>query len=130
LHKNDFPLWRLQGGAPYFGLKFESGPDPTIELFEGEKISVGEYNFEVRCAPGHTPGHVIFYCKREAVAFCGDVIFWGSIGRTDLPGGNYQTLLHSIQTQILTMPNETCLYTGHGPATTVGRERDTNPFLG
>jgi glyoxylase-like metal-dependent hydrolase (beta-lactamase superfamily II) len=71
----------------------------------------------------------VFYCAEEGVVFCGDVVFYGSIGRTDLPGGDYQTLINSIKEQILTMPDETRLLNGHGPETTVGRERQFNPFL-
>ncbi|MDI6695444.1 MAG: MBL fold metallo-hydrolase [Anaerolineales bacterium] len=129
LHPADLPLWEMQGGAPYFGMHIDPGPRPTISLQHGQKLTVGAYQFEVRHAPGHTPGHVIFYCAAERLAFCGDVIFWGSIGRTDLPGGSYQTLLHSIRTQILTLPDETRLLSGHGEETTVGLERRQNPFL-
>jgi glyoxylase-like metal-dependent hydrolase (beta-lactamase superfamily II) len=90
---------------------------------------LGDIIFEVRHTPGHTPGHVIFACPAEKIAFCGDVIFQGSIGRTDLPGGSYPQLLKSIETQILSLPDETQLFSGHGPETTVGKERMTNPFL-
>jgi hydroxyacylglutathione hydrolase len=92
-------------------------------------LRLGTNQIEVRHAPGHTRGHVVFYCSTEGVAFCGDVIFQGSIGRTDLPGGDYQTLMDSIQNQILSLPDQTRLYSGHGPLTTVGRERMWNPFL-
>ena len=92
-------------------------------------LRLGEYQFEVRYAPGHTRGHVVFYCAAASVAFCGDVIFRGGIGRTDLPGGDYDTLMHSIFTKILTLPDETRLLSGHGPETTVGLERRNNPFI-
>jgi glyoxylase-like metal-dependent hydrolase (beta-lactamase superfamily II) len=84
---------------------------------------------EVRHTPGHTPGHVLFYCAAEKLAICGDVIFQDSIGRTDLPGGSYETLLESIHQQVLSLPDDTHLFSGHGPVTTVGDERQTNPFL-
>jgi hydroxyacylglutathione hydrolase len=129
MHPDDYPLWRLQGGAPYFGMSIDPGPEPTIELKHGEILWVGGNRFEVRHTPGHTRGHVIFYCKEEDVAFCGDVIFQGSIGRTDLPGGDYHTLINSIQKQILSLPDDTRLFSGHGPQTSVGRERQFNPFL-
>jgi len=129
LHEDDLALWKTQGGAPLFGLHIDAGPQPDFKLFHGQKLLLGEYEFEVRHAPGHTPGHVVFYCESEAVMFCGDVIFQGSIGRADLPGGDYSLLLDSIQTQILTLPDETRLFTGHGPATTIGEERLYNPFL-
>jgi len=129
LHPEDRPLWRMQGGAPFFGMSVDVGSEPKRVLAHGQKLALGNYKIEVRHTPGHTPGHVIFYCQEEAVVFCGDVIFWGSIGRTDLPGGNYNTLMVSIRDQILTLPDETRLLTGHGPKTTVGRERIENPFL-
>ena len=84
---------------------------------------------EVRHAPGHTRGHVIIYCAAARVLFCGDVIFENSIGRTDLPGADYETLLNSIRTQVLTLPDDTRLLSGHGPESTVGEERRGNPFL-
>lgn len=129
LHPEDYPLWRMQGGAPYFGMRIDPGPEPTIDLHHGQVLHLGSNQLEVRHAPGHTAGHVVFYCAAASVCFCGDVVFGGSIGRTDLPGGNYQTLMHSIKTQILTLPDETRLLSGHGPATIVGEERRTNPFL-
>jgi hydroxyacylglutathione hydrolase len=129
LHPADYPLWRNQGGAPYFGLRIDPGPEPTIDLSHGQILHLGNNQLEVRHVPGHTRGHVIFYCAAQAVAFCGDVIFQGSIGRTDLPGGNYDTLIRSIHAHILTLPDETRLLSGHGPETTVGRERISNPFL-
>jgi hydroxyacylglutathione hydrolase len=129
LHPDDYWLWRNQGGAPFFGLRIDPGPEPTIDLEHGQILRLGEIELEVRHTPGHTPGHVVFYCAAEKVVFCGDVIFQGSIGRTDLPGGDYQTLMDSIQTQILTLPDHTRLLSGHGPETTLGRERISNPFL-
>jgi glyoxylase-like metal-dependent hydrolase (beta-lactamase superfamily II) len=129
LHPGDYGLWRAQGGAGLFGYHIDPGPEPTIDLSQFTRLRLGEAEFEVRHAPGHTPGHVIFYCAQEGLAFCGDVIFQGSIGRTDLPGGNYDTLLHSIRSQILSLPDETRLLSGHGPETTVGAERVYNPFL-
>lgn len=129
LHPADYPLWRNQGGAPFFGLRIDPGPEPTIDLSHGQILHLGNNQLEVKHAPGHTRGHVIFYCAAQAVAFCGDVIFQGSIGRTDLPGGNYDTLIQSIHAHILTLPDETRLLSGHGPETTVGRERIYNPFL-
>ncbi len=129
LHPADLGLWRVQGGAPFFGMRIEPGPEPTHELAHGQVLRLGGYNFEVRHAPGHTPGHVVFYCAAEKTVFCGDVIFGGSIGRTDLPGGSYNTLIDSIRQQILSLPDETHLLSGHGPETTVGEERRENPFL-
>ncbi len=129
LHSEDFPLWKARGGAPLFGMQINPGPEPDIWLTHGQKINLGEFEFEVRHTPGHTPGHVVYYCQAEAILFCGDVVFQGSIGRTDLPGGDYQTLIRSIKTHIMTLPDETRLYSGHGQDTTVGEERHYNPFL-
>jgi hydroxyacylglutathione hydrolase len=129
LHPADMPLYSAQGGAVLFGMRIGAIPEPTERLKHGQSLVLGNYIFEVRHSPGHTPGHVVFYCASAKVMFCGDVIFWGSIGRTDLPGGDYDTLIHSIQTQILTLPNQTRLLSGHGGETTVGVERRDNPFL-
>ncbi len=129
LHALDYPLWRMEGGAPLFGMHIDPGPEPTVSLEHGQQLHLGSNLLEVRHTPGHTPGHVVFYCPAAGVAFCGDVIFQMGIGRTDLPGGDYDTLIHSIQTQIMNLPDETRLLSGHGPETTVGIERRMNPFL-
>ena len=129
LHPADYPLWRAQGGAPLFGMRIDPGPEPTIDLQHGQVLKLGRNVFEVRHTPGHTPGHVVFYCPGERVVFCGDVIFAGSIGRTDLPGGDFSTLVDSIRTQILSLPDDTRLLSGHGPESTVATERAYNPFL-
>lgn len=129
LHPDDYWLWRNEGGAPFFGMRIDPGPEPTIDLVHEQVLRLGSNLFEVRHTPGHTRGHVVFYCAAEKVVFCGDVIFAGGIGRTDLPGGDYNTLIDSIRTQILTLPDDTRLLSGHGPQTTVGVERIRNPFL-
>ena len=129
LHPADLALYQKQGGAALFGMRIEPGPEPGLQLFHGQTLTIGLYPFEVRHAPGHTQGHVIFCSKTESVAFCGDVIFRGSIGRTDLPGGSFDVLIESIRTQILTLPDDTTLYSGHGSETKVGFERTYNPFL-
>lgn len=129
LHPADYSLWRFKGGAPLFGMHIDPGPEPTIDLQHGQTLHLGCNRLEVRHAPGHTQGHVMFYCPAENVLFCGDVIFNGSIGRTDLPGGDFDTLISSIHSQILSLPDEVRLLSGHGPETTVGEERRSNPFL-
>lgn len=129
LHNADKLLWQMQGGAPLFGMRIDPGPEPEISLDVNQRLSLGAQQFEVRHAPGHTPGHVVFYCSQEKVVFCGDVIFFQSIGRTDLPGGSYNTLIDSIRRQILSLPDDTRLLSGHGPESTVGHERRWNPFL-
>lgn len=130
LHEEDQPLWRAMGGAPLFGLPtFDPGPEPTIDLTHGMLLTLGEIEFEVRHTPGHSPGHVILISGELGAVFCGDLIFQGSVGRTDLPGGSWETLLESIQHEILSLPDETRLFPGHGLPTTVGYEREHNPFL-
>ena len=129
LHPADLPLYSVQGGAALFGMRVKQGPEPNIRVKHGYNLTLGERVFEVRHCPGHTPGHVVYYCAVEKTMFCGDVIFWGGIGRTDLPGGDYETLINSIKTQILSLPNDTRLLSGHGGETTVGIERRDNPFL-
>lgn len=130
LHPADHVLWRAEGGAPLFGFKIDPGPEPTIDLHQDQILKLGSVDFEVRHAPGHTPGLCIFYVESEGICFSGDLIFRDSVGRTDLPGGDWETLLNSIHTQILNLPDETRLLSGHGPETTVGEEKRSNPFIG
>jgi glyoxylase-like metal-dependent hydrolase (beta-lactamase superfamily II) len=105
-------------------------PPPADHLLaDGDKIHIGNLQLDVLFTPGHAPGHVCFYLKDEGVLFDGDVLFRQSIGRTDLPGGDYQLLINSIKERLLTLPDETIVLCGHGPATTIGQERETNPFL-
>jgi len=130
LHPDDQTLWRFHGGAPLFGFpQFDPGPEPTLSLSHGMELRLGGHVFEVRHTPGHSPGHVIFVAHHGGPVFCGDLIFQASVGRTDLPGGDWDTLLASIQREIFTLPDDTQLLSGHGPATTVAEERRWNPFL-
>jgi hydroxyacylglutathione hydrolase len=129
LHPADHTLWRAEGGAPLFGFKIDPGPEPGIDLFQGQDLRLGNTSIEVRHTPGHTPGHVVFYCAEAGVCFCGDLIFQDSVGRTDLPGGDTRQLVESIRTQIFSLPDETRLLSGHGPETTVGYEKKYNPFV-
>lgn len=128
LHPADTELYR---GAPvqaqWFGLRMDPLPPVDHPLAAGDLVRFGECALEVRFAPGHAPGHVILV--GDGVAVVGDVIFSGSIGRTDLPGGDLATLMRSIREQVLTLPDATTLHTGHGPDTTVGHERVSNPFI-
>lgn len=130
LHPDDLGLYHgvARQGA-MFGLNTEPQPDPTDELAAGQDYTFGSCRFEVRFTPGHAPGHVIFVAPEHGLALVGDVVFQGSIGRTDLPGGDLYTLMRSIRGEVLTLPDETRLFPGHGPATTVGDERMGNPFL-
>ena len=99
------------------------------EFVPGERVEVGALGFTVRHAPGHSPGSVCLVGDGGGVVFTGDVLFAGSIGRTDLPGADFGTLMRSIERELLVLPDSTIVYSGHGPETTVGRERGTNPFL-
>jgi glyoxylase-like metal-dependent hydrolase (beta-lactamase superfamily II) len=128
LHPADRPWYdALPEQAERFGLSASAPPPPGMELADGVNVTLGGLSFEVRHVPGHTPGHVAFVGHGAAVV--GDALFAGSIGRTDLPGGDTETLLSSIRGKLLTLPDETVVYPGHGPPTTIGRERRTNPFL-
>ena len=110
-----------------FGVTFDPSPDPTNFIVEGSVVSVGGARLYVLLTPGHSPGHIVLV--GDACVFAGDVLFAGSIGRTDLPGGNYKQLIESIRDKLLTLPDATVVYSGHGPATTIGEERWGNPFL-
>lgn len=135
LHPAERPLWEMGGGAALFGLSLPPLPAPTLDLTHGQVLSLrrsdcqSDLQFEVRHAPGHTPGLCVFYCAQAGVCFCGDLIFQGSVGRTDLPGGSWDALVESIRTQIFTLPEATRLLSGHGEETTVGEEKMFNPFL-
>lgn len=130
LHPNDHVLWRAGGGGAFFGFDIDPGPEPTIDFVHGMKMKLGSNEFEVRFTPGHTPGHCVLYVSSAGVCFCGDLIFNGSVGRTDLPGGDWDALVKSIREQIYTLPDDTRLLSGHGPVTTVGEEKRENPFVG
>ncbi|MBT8396107.1 MAG: MBL fold metallo-hydrolase [Gemmatimonadetes bacterium] len=131
LHADDGPLYQsVEMQARAFNLpSVGTMPPPTDTMVHGEELTFGECRFQIRHAPGHAPGHVILYCEEEKAAFVGDVVFLGAIGRADLPGGDFHQLMDSIRTQVLSLPDDTRLLTGHGPETTVGWERRTNPFL-
>jgi hydroxyacylglutathione hydrolase len=129
LHPNDHVLWRAGGGGALFGFNIDPGPEPTIDFYQGQILRLGSVEFEVRFTPGHTPGHCIFHVASAQACFCGDLIFAGSVGRTDLPGANWKHLVESIRMQVFTLPDETRLLSGHGPETTVGEEKRENPFV-
>ena len=128
LHPADRELYDhvIQQGLA-FGIRVESLPPPDREFVPGETVRVGTVGFTVRHAPGHSPGSVCLV--GDGVVFTGDVLFAGSIGRTDLPGADFDTLIRSIERELLVLPDSTMVYSGHGPETTVGRERHANPFL-
>lgn len=129
LHPADRHLYdSMASQGEWLGLRnLEHAPPPDHALADGDSVSVGQLTFEVRHVPGHSPGAVAFI--GHGIAIVGDALFAGSIGRTDLPGGDGATLLASIREKLLTLPDETVVYSGHGPETTIGRERAMNPFL-
>jgi hydroxyacylglutathione hydrolase len=129
LHPQDLPLLEKSGGAAFFGLQADPSPLPDLELHDGDELEVGKLCFRVLHTPGHTPGHVCFYEPAEGVIFDGDVLFYRGIGRTDLPGGSWRQLMDSIQQVLFALPEDTVVYSGHGPATTIGEEKRLNPWL-
>jgi hydroxyacylglutathione hydrolase len=113
-----------------FGVPLERPPEPDATLADGQTIRFGNAIWEVFHTPGHSPGHVCFYDRANGFVIAGDVLFQGSVGRTDLWGGSMDVLVDSIRTRLFTLPDETTVYPGHGPPTTIGEERRTNPFVG
>ncbi|MCP4141050.1 MAG: MBL fold metallo-hydrolase [Chloroflexi bacterium] len=128
LHADDYDLWKSGGGGARFGIQIDLGPEP-IRLEDGQILKVGKYAFESRHTPGHRPGHSVFYSAEAGILFSGDLIFYRSVGRTDLPGGNWATLEKSIHEKIYTLPNETRVFSGHGDETSVGDEKINNQFI-
>lgn len=120
-------LGELSRSAMMFGLSAENSPPADLVLNGGDEISFGEISFKVIHTPGHSKGGICLYTKGHV--FAGDTLFAGSIGRTDLPGGDYETLISSIKEKLLVLDDDTVVYTGHGPETTIGREKQINPFL-
>jgi len=98
-------------------------------LEEGDQVQIGELTFNVLHCPGHSPGSIVYFNPVQRLAIVGDVLFAGSIGRTDLPGGNYQQLIESIKDKLLPLGDDVAIISGHGPTSTIGHERATNPFL-
>ena len=129
IHRLDEP--RIIDPKPvFFQLPFEVPPTKAGRYLEaGDILKVGGLRFEVLFTPGHTEGGICLYERSHKVLFSGDTLFAGSVGRVDLPGGNWDTLVRSIQKELLALPDEVTVYPGHGPSTTIGRERVKNPFL-
>ncbi|MFN8241889.1 MAG: MBL fold metallo-hydrolase [Bacteroidales bacterium] len=115
--------------AMLFGLRMDPSPEPEKFIVAGETLDCGSIQFQVFPVPGHTVGSLAFYSVALNCVFTGDALFSGTIGRTDLPGGNLDTLLASIKGNLLTLPEETVVYPGHGPETTIAIEKRTNPYL-
>ncbi len=122
-------LKQLPTQAMMMGLRF--GKVPTVDRYveDEEALEVGDLGLLALYTPGHAPGHLAFYLEDEGLVLSGDALFAGSVGRVDLPGGSMEVLMRSIEERLLTLPAETVVYPGHGPRTTIGNERTTNPFL-
>ena len=130
-HRGELPVYAAAPQAALlYGIPFpKPSPAPTVFHEAGATIDCGAFAFEVILAPGHSPASIAFYCRAAGILIGGDVLFRDSIGRTDLPGGDHVTLLRSIREQFFTLPDDTIVYPGHGPETTIGYERVHNPFL-
>ena len=129
LHRLDATLLAQGGTAAMFGLSWPDSPKPDLFLDEGDTVTVGDIQLQVLHTPGHTPGGISLYCADQNVLFSGDLLFYQGVGRTDLPGGDYRTIMQSVE-RVLTLPEETVVYPGHGTETTIGDERASNPFIG
>ena len=125
------PAWIGIPRSQWSVLGFDYEQPPKIDEYwsDGQSYQVGELEFKVIHCPGHTPGHVVLFNEKENKVFVGDVLFAGSVGRTDLPGGSTEQLMDSIMNKLLPLGDEVEVYSGHGPVTTIGQERRTNPFL-
>jgi glyoxylase-like metal-dependent hydrolase (beta-lactamase superfamily II) len=112
-----------------FGFEMKPVAPPHAFLAENDFVEFGNSKLKIIHVPGHSPGHVVFYSEAGKILIAGDVLFYGSIGRTDLPGGNYETLISNIKSKLFALPDDTKVFCGHGPETTIGFEKRTNPFL-
>ena len=115
--------------AEMYRIPYKPSPEPTEFLEEGDSINFGDSNLKVLFVPGHAPDHIVLFSEEENIMIGGDVLFKGSIGRTDLPGGNHHDLIDNIENKIFTLPETIKVYSGHGPETTIGEEKRTNPFF-
>ncbi len=131
MHEADLPiLENAREISKAYGLQNYTGsPYPEDFLEDGDVLKFGNTSLDILFTPGHAPGHICLYNKEKKILIAGDVIFKGSIGRTDLPGGNFETLINSIQEKLFPLPNEMQIYCGHGPETTLAHEKESNPFL-
>lgn len=130
IHPGDVPILmkNIEQGL-FFGIETDSVPEPDMELTDGTTIEVGSLVMRVIHTPGHSPGGVSLYLEKEGLLFTGDTIFAGSIGRTDLPGGSFETLISSIKERVIPLGDGVRLFSGHGPETTVADEKECNPFV-
>ncbi|TFV94397.1 MBL fold metallo-hydrolase [Algoriphagus kandeliae] len=131
IHEQESPVLNsAKVFAPNYGFARYEATEPDGYLTENQIIQIGNERLKVLFVPGHAPGHVVFYHEPSKQCIGGDTLFRGSIGRTDLPGGNHDLLLKKIKSELFTLPEETIIYPGHGPTTTIGFEKEYNPFVG
>lgn len=129
-HKDDEPNRRdALIHASFFGIKMEAPPEPEGFLADDQVIECGSIKLKAIHVPGHAPGSLAFYCQEGGVLFTGDALFAGTIGRTDLPGGSFETLISSIKSRLFTLPPDTIIYPGHGEQSTIGDEMKSNPYF-
>lgn len=129
-HEGELPLLTaVPSYAPQMGMNYEVSPLPEVFLGSSGSVEFGTSRLELIFAPGHSPAHLCFFCEEENFLIGGDVLFYQSIGRTDLPGGDYNTLIRSIREKLFVLPEDCVVHPGHGPSTTIGYEKQNNPFL-
>ncbi len=130
MHELDVPLLHsVADYAPMYGFRYDPSPEPASFLKEGDKVTFGNSELEVLHVPGHAPGHIVLLCRDQEFIIGGDVLFRGGIGRTDLPGGEHNTLIRGIKEKLLPIGDAWTVYPGHGEPTTLGEEKAHNPFL-
>lgn len=129
IHEDALPMLRDRGLAPTWGITIERSPEPGRFLGDGDEVNIGDMKFSILSVPGHAPGHIALYAPADGVLFAGDVLFHRGVGRTDLPQSSGIQLIDSIRQKLYTLPDETTVYPGHGPATTIGDEKKNNPYL-
>ena len=128
-HSEAVPLLAQGGAAMFFGFRAVPSPEPDLVVGEGDVLGLGAHEFRVMPTPGHSPGSISLYCAAEGVVLVGDVLFRQGVGRYDLPGGSWTVLQKSIRSRLYVLPDATTVYPGHGPATTIGGEKKSNPFV-
>jgi hydroxyacylglutathione hydrolase len=129
-HPQAAHLLAAGGGAKWFGFQSAPSPEPDLLVEDGDVLSLGRLSFQVMHTPGHSPGSITLYCAEEKALFVGDVLFQQGVGRADLPGGDWATLMDTIRKRLYPLPDDTVVYPGHGPPTTIGREKRSNPYVG
>lgn len=131
INKKEHPvLIAVSSYASNYGFPGYEETQPDFYINEADPLKFGNSSLEIRFVPGHSPGHLVFYHEETGICIAGDTLFQGSIGRTDLPGGDHDTLLHAIRKELFSLPDKTKVYPGHGPMTNIGFEKEHNPFVG